>query len=114
MGILLFCVRGVMGQIATSFEVNIKITRAINGDWKLFCDLTGGTNFVLLATANDTSPLSNNYSGILSTYTISNANKFYYDDIYIGIEEIDETPPSCLDATACFLQPKLTCSLTNP
>ena len=90
---------GSDGQIATSFEVNIKITRAINGDWKLFCDLTGGTNFVLLSTANDTSPLSNNYSGILSTYTISNANKFYYDDIYIGIEEIDETPPSCLDAT---------------
>ena len=90
---------GSDGQIATSFEVNIKITRAINGDWKLFCDLTGGTNFVLLSTANDTSPLSNNYFGILSTYTISNANKFYYDDIYIGIEEIDETPPSCLDAT---------------
>ena len=98
-GISTLLCTGVDGQIATSFEVNIKITRAINGDWKLFCDLTGGTNFVLLSTANDTSPLSNNYSGILSTYTVSNANKFYYDDIYIGIEEIDETPPSCIDVT---------------
>ena len=90
---------GIEGQIATSFEVNIKITRSINGDWKLFCDLTGGTNFILLSTASDISPLGNSYSGILSTYTVSNANKFYYDDIYIGIEEIDETPPSCLDVT---------------
>ena len=98
-GISTLLCTGVDGQIATSFEVNIKITRAINGDWKLFCDLTGGTNFILLSTANDTSPLSNNYSGILGTYTVSNANKFYYDDIYIGIEEIDETPPSCLDVT---------------
>ncbi len=96
-GISTLLCAGIDGQIATSFEVNIKITRAINGDWKLFCDLTGGTNFVLLSLANDTSPLINNYSGILSTYTISNANKFYFDDIYIGIEEIDETPPSCLD-----------------
>ena len=90
---------GIDGQIATSFEINLKITRTSNGDWKLFCDLTGGTNFILLSTANDTSPLSNNYSGMLSTYTISNANKFYFDDIYIGIEEIDEIPPSCLEAT---------------
>ena len=96
-GISTLLCAGTDGQIATSFEANIKVTRAINGDWKLFCDLTGGTNFVLLSTGNDTSPLINNYSGILNTYTISNANKFYFDDIYIGIEEIDETPPSCID-----------------
>lgn len=98
-GISTLLCAGADGQIATSFEVNIKITRASNGDWKLFCDQSGGTNFVLLSNSNDSSPLINDFSGMLSTYTVSNANKFYYDDIYIGIEEVDETPPSCLDVT---------------
>mgnify|MGYP001261072438 CR=1 FL=1 len=89
---------GADGQIATSFEVNIKITRASNGDWKLFCDQSGGTNFVLLSNTNDSGPLINGFSGMLSTYTVSNASKFYYDDIYIGIEIVDETPPTCIDA----------------
>ncbi len=95
---ILLC-SGIDGQISTSFEINLKITRATNGDWKLFCDPSGGTNFVLLSTANDISPLTSNYSGILSNYTVSNANKFYYDDIYVGMEEIDETPPSCIDVS---------------
>ena len=40
------------------------------------------------------------HSGIFQQYTISNATKFYYDDIYIGDEIIDSIPPIVLSAEA--------------
>jgi hypothetical protein len=59
----------------------------------LFADLTGGSSYVLQASASDASVLQGSFFGIIDTYTISNATKFYYDNIYIGNEIIDNQPP---------------------
>ncbi len=40
------------------------------------------------------------HSGLLSVYTASNASKFYLDNLYVGDEIIDSTPPVLLSATA--------------
>lgn len=84
---------GIDGQIATSFTANIKVKRDASGNWSLFADLTGGQNFVLQGTANDPSALLGTHFGILDVYTSSNASKFFYDNIYIGNEILDLTPP---------------------
>jgi len=84
---------GIDGQIANSFSVNVKVKRDASGNWSLFADLAGGSNFVLQATAVDPGSLIGTHSGILDVYTSSNATKFYYDDVYIGNEILDLTPP---------------------
>jgi hypothetical protein len=84
---------GLDGQIANSFTVNIKVKRDPTGNWSLFADLIGADNFILQGTAIDPSALLGSHSGILNVYTSSNANKFFYDNIYIGNEILDLTPP---------------------
>jgi hypothetical protein len=91
---------GIDGQIANSFNVTIKVKRDAVGNWSLFADLSGGQNFILQGTAFDPSSLTGTHFGILDVYTSSNANKFFYDDIYIGNEIIDNLPPILNSATA--------------
>jgi hypothetical protein len=91
---------GVDGQIANSFTANIKVKRDATGNWSLFADLTGGLNFVLQGTAVDASSLLGTHFGILDVYTSSNATKFFYDNIYIGNEILDLTPPNLVSASA--------------
>lgn len=84
---------GIDGQIANSFTVSIRVVRSSLGLWSLFADLTGGSSYVLQASASDASVLQGSFFGIMDTYTISNATKFYYDNVYIGNEIIDNQPP---------------------
>ncbi|NDB35988.1 MAG: hypothetical protein EB023_11755, partial [Flavobacteriia bacterium] len=90
---------GVDGQIAASFAASVKVKRSAAGVWTLYADVTGGTNYSLLATGNDATNLIGTHFGVLCTYTISNATKFYYDNVYIGPEILDVTPPSLVSVT---------------
>ena len=91
---------GVDGQIANSFTASVRVKRSALGDWSLYADLTGGQNFVLQATTSDLSALIGTHFGMIDTYTISNATKFYYDNIYIGNEIVDVQPPTLDTAIA--------------
>lgn len=93
---------GIDGQIANSFTTRVRVKRDALGNWSLFADLTGGQNFILQGTANDPSSMTGTHFGVLDVYTSSNANKFFYDDIYIGNEIIDNQPPVLTSATAVF------------
>ena len=90
---------GVNGQIATSCNASIKVKRDAIGLWSLYADLTGGTNYTLLSSGTDASTLLGTHFGILCTYTISNATKFYFDNVYVGPEILDLTPPSLMSVT---------------
>ena len=90
---------GVNGQIATSCNASIKVKRDAIGLWSLYADLTGGTNYNLLSSGTDASTLLGTHFGILCTYTISNATKFYFDNVYVGPEILDLTPPSLMSVT---------------
>ena len=85
---------GVDGQIVNSCNASIKVIRNNLGDWKLFADLNGGSNYILQGSGNDPSNLIGTHFGFSCTYTASNANKFYYDAVYIGNEILDQTAPS--------------------
>jgi hypothetical protein len=91
---------GVNGQISASCNASVKVKRSAVGVWSLYADLAGGSSYLLLATGNDASNLQGTHFGILCTYTISNATKFYYDDVYIGPIILDLTPPALSSVTA--------------
>lgn len=91
---------GPIGQIAASFAIGIRVVRDNLGNWSVYVDPTGGTNFGLIASATDATNLLGTHSGIMNVYTSSNSTGFYYDNIYIGAEIVDTDPPVLLSATA--------------
>jgi hypothetical protein len=90
---------GVDGQISNSFTVGIKVVLNASGTWEVSADLSGGSNYVLQGSASDLSILSGSFFGYLCTYTSSNANKFFLDDIYIGDPILDLQAPILLQAS---------------
>ena len=90
---------GLDGQIANSFSVGIKVILQANGLWELSADMSGGTNYVAQGSATDSNILPGSYFGYLCTYTSSNANKFYLDDVYIGSPILDIQAPILQQAT---------------
>jgi hypothetical protein len=91
--------RGTDGLLASSFTVRIRVRLDAAGNWEIATDHTGGTTFVNEATGNDATYSTSAFTGVYCLYTVSNANKFYYDDFYIGNWQFDTTPPAIVSAT---------------
>ena len=77
--------------------LRLKVTRDDSGNWTLYSDTLGGTDFQLEGTINNTTHPTTSFSGIYCKYTTSNATKFYFDDFYMGPIVIDSIPPSILN-----------------
>ncbi len=87
------------GQIAASFTTRIKVVRDNTGLWKLYVDASGGTNYGSPYTGTDVTALIGTHFGVTQTYTASNANKFYYDDVYVGDEIVDTQAPTLINSS---------------
>lgn len=85
--------RGADGLISSSFEMRVKVIRDNNGDWEIFADPAGGTNFQSQGSGQDNTFSSTEFFGIHCKYTVSNSKKMYFDDFYIGPIIIDTVPP---------------------
>ena len=91
-------IAGPSAQIASSFAIGVRVVRDNTGNWSLYIDDAGGTNYTLAGTTNDASSLLGTHSGFMETYTSSNADNFFYDDIYIGNEIVDLAAPVLVSA----------------
>ena len=91
--------RATNGSIANSFTVRVRVLRSPTGLWKLMTDYTGGTNFIQEASGTDATYNSSLALGVVCVYTASNANKFFYDDFFMGPEVVDITPPMISSVT---------------
>jgi hypothetical protein len=90
---------GINGHCAATNNVlRIKVTRDATGNWNLYSDTTGGFNYQLEGTTFDNTHTTSNFAGFFSKYTVSNINKFYYDDFYAGPTIVDVTAPSIVSA----------------
>lgn len=92
--------RGTEAQIAAAFEVGVQVKRDASGNWQLAVDASGGTNYTLEANGTSTTHTTSTTIGVLCTYTVSNATKFYFDDFYAGAQIVDTEAPTLLSAAA--------------
>lgn len=90
---------GISGQIASSFTIGIRVLRDNTGLWSLYIDATGGTNYTFAASGTDATNLLGTHLGVYGVYTVSNATKFYFDNIYAGPEILDTQAPGITSAT---------------
>ncbi len=75
--------RGPDAMLATSFTVRIKVLRSKDGVFQVFADPSGGQNYTLQASAQDSAPTPGGYFGFYCSHTSSNATKFYFDDVRV-------------------------------
>ncbi len=88
------------GAIASSFSARIKITRSAADLWSIAVDYTGGFNFIEEASFTENSYTTSSSLGLICSYTVSNADNFFFDDFYFGEIIVDTTPPSVLSVAA--------------
>lgn len=81
------------GTIAASFQIGLKVVRDNSGNWDLFVDFAGGTNYTLTSSGLETMAPSGTHFGYLCTYTSGNMTRFYLDNVYAGNEVVDTNPP---------------------
>lgn len=82
------------GDVASSFEITVKIIYRANGDWELYSDLNGGMAYQLVTTVNYPVGVLGQFLGIDLTYSASNIAKFKYDDFYAGPIQVDTEAPN--------------------
>ncbi len=92
--------RGTDGAIAAPFTVGVRVDRDAAGVWQLSVDPAGGTAYALEASGTDATVNSSAFLGVRCTYTVSNIDDFFFDDLYAGPIVVDATPPTLISATA--------------
>ena len=88
------------GQISSSVNVGLRVIRDNLGNWELSVDPAGGTNYGAPYTGTDPSAILGTHFGFLGIYTVSNATKFYFDNVYIGPEILDTQAPTIVSSQA--------------
>lgn len=70
--------------------LRIKVIRDDAGNWEFWADQHGGELFLPQGSVNDNYHTSTQWLGIFCKYTVSNSDRIYFDDIYVG-EVIPDT-----------------------
>lgn len=92
--------RGTGGMIAGSFSMNIKVSYLINGEWRIYALPEGGSVYQLEASGSDFPQMDPLFFGISCTYTSSNSQKFFFDNLLITPIEQDTVAPRIERITA--------------
>ena len=64
--------------------LQIKVTRDVEGNWEFLTDIYGDELYIPQGSYTDNTHTTTKWFGVYCLYTISNADAFYFDDIYVG------------------------------
>ena len=90
--------QGTAGEVSSSFEWRLQVRRDAAGNWELYADQNAGEAFEQIASGSFSDNDSYENLGWVCTYTSSNADNFYLDDVYFGDWIVDTEPPTVLNA----------------
>jgi len=85
----------------TTTNVRIKVTRDNIGNWSLYVDPAGGTNFNIEGTVFDNTHITTSFFGVYCKYsTASRFDQYFFDNFYVGPIILDTLPPTISFLTA--------------
>ncbi len=73
---------GIDGLAATNPDLKIKVTRDNIGNWELFVDTSN--QYMLQGAAFESSITTSNYFGVYCKYTVTRADKFWFDNFTVN------------------------------
>ena len=85
--------RGTDGLLSSSFELWVRVRKDAQGNWAIGIDQAGNGAYLVDASGNDNSINNSTCLGVVCKYTSSNADNFYFDDVYAGPYVVDNDPP---------------------
>lgn len=92
----------------------IKVARDMNGNWELYCDSTGNSDFKLLGAAIDNNLQQSDFFIVECAYIASRSTKFFFDDFEItGKAYSDGTIPALLRFKP-ISKTKIECTFSEP
>ncbi len=77
----------------TNNIMRIRVTRSQSGNWNVWADAAGNRFFTPQGTATDLTHTTSAWFGMVCNYTVSNANRFFFDDFEVGQLVPDLDPP---------------------
>jgi len=101
---------GTMGALATDPSVaRVKIVKTA-GTWQLDINYDGGLVLTPEITISDANSITDNsYLGLWCKYTATRTGKFFFDDIYSGVEIIDSEGPEIISSSLLSSNSLLLC-----
>lgn len=97
--------RATSGAVASAFALRVQVTRSNTGAWQLLIAYNADSTFAAEASGTDNTHELSSFSGLLCTYTITNAARFFYDDIRLSaVDAPDVDPPAVVSAKAITSQ----------
>jgi len=101
---------GTMGALATDPSVaRVKIVKTA-GTWQLDINYDGGLVLTPEITISDANSITDNsYFGLWCKYTATRTDKFFFDDIYSGVEIIDSEGPEIISSSLLSSNSLLLC-----
>ncbi len=91
-------ITGAVTELSSSTNiVRVRVIRYSGGLWKLYSDATGGTAWIEEGSATDATYTSSSWHGLYCKYTVSNATKIYFDELYAGSVQTDTINPEVSD-----------------
>lgn len=91
--------RGSDGLISASFDLKIKIVRNSSGVWRIYIDTLNNGMYVLHAEGVFEQLFSSSYFLLQCIYTISNSEKFYFDNMVVRAMQVDTEAPEVVAVT---------------
>lgn len=80
----------------TNNQIRISATRDASGNWDFWADPQGGLLPVPQGSVHDDTYVTTSWFGVYCRYTVSNSNRFYFDDFFVG-EHVEDTEPPLVE-----------------
>ncbi len=85
--------RGTPALIANAFAISVRVVRTPTGLWTIYADPTNTGLYQPEASGTDNTFAPGGHFGFYCQYTVSNIKNFFFDNVYVGPEIIDNQPP---------------------
>lgn len=83
----------------STVNVSVRVTRSPAGEWELFRDTEGGSNYVSEGSSTDLTYTSSGFFGVYCKFTSSRSTLFSFDDFVVG-NVPDTDPPTIMSVLA--------------
>ena len=87
-------ISGANGTVAVNPEVNVRVTRDMNGNWELLIDTALNGIYVSEGTIYHNTTTTSSYFGVQCEFTSTRSDKFFFDNFVVtGGPVMDSDPP---------------------
>ena len=92
---------GVAGAVGSDPAIaSVRVTRSTSGNWELWADYTGGTDYELQGSATDATYTGGNFFGFYCKYTSTRNESMFFDNVLVDPLFEDTVIPQLVEAVA--------------